>query len=80
MKRPVHLFHGDSNSCKSYLAALTGKSLYETDSVKSLGDVPDTLTQDIIVIGNRWECSLEDIIPRLFGDCEIIEVKFTKTD
>lgn len=77
-KRPVHIFYGDSNACKSYIAALTGKRVYETDLVTKEEDLPKILTEDIIVIGNRWECSLDVIKPRLFGDCEIIEVCFKK--
>ena len=75
-KRPVHIFHGDSNSCKSHLAALTGRTIFETDSVPSKEHLPKVLTQEIIVVGNRWKCDLQDIKHRLFGECEIIEVSF----
>ncbi len=40
--------------------------------------LPKTLTQEIIVVGNRWKCDLEDIKDRLFGECEIIEVCFKR--
>jgi len=75
-QRPVHIFYGDSNSCKSYLAVLTGKTIYETDSVTKMEDVPECLTQDIIVIGNRWLCDIEEIKNRLYGVPMIIEVDF----
>jgi hypothetical protein len=81
--RPVHIFYGDSNTCKSYIAALTGKAVYETDMVTCIEDVPTPLTQDIIVIGNRWKCEVGDIKERIFGISSdnpptIIEVSFKK--
>ena len=77
-KRPVHIFKGDSNTCKSYLASLTGKTLFETDSVKSFEELPNVLTEDIIVVGNRWECDIEQLKTKVFGDSAIILVNFSK--
>ena len=72
------MFIGDSNTCKSYLAALTGKTVFETDSVACMEDIPTTLGQDIIVVGNRWTGDIKDIVGRLVGDLEVIKVEFSK--
>lgn len=77
-KRPVHIFMGDSNSCKSYLASLTGKAVFETDSVNGIDELPKVLTQDIIVVGNRWKCDIEELKKLIFGDAETITVTFSK--
>ena len=77
-KRPVHIFKGESNTCKSYLAALTGKSLFETDSIESFEDLPRVLTEDIIVVGNRWTCDIDQLKTKVFGDSDIIIVNFSK--
>lgn len=75
--RLVHIFLGDSNLGKSYIAALTDKDLFETDSVRSIEDLPDQLGQDIIVIGNRFDVCLGDIEPRLVGNPEVVIVEFS---
>ena len=77
-KRPVLVFYGDSNSMKSHVAALTGKSVYETDHELGKGSLPDTIVQDIVVIGNKYQVDLDDIKSRLV-DCEVIEVNFKRT-
>lgn len=74
--RPVHIFSGDSNTCKSHIAALTGKSIFETDSISNLSELPEVITQDIVVIGSRWVCPVEDITSRLFGSVKVIYVEF----
>jgi len=76
-KRPVHIFYGDSNLCKSHIAALTGKSVLETDSLEN-GNIPVSIINDIIVIGNKHKISKEEVISNLFGDCEVILVEFKK--
>jgi hypothetical protein len=66
IKRPVHIFIGDSNTCKSTLAALTGKEILETDYT-GINDLPKIITEDIIVVGNKFNINIEtDIIPRIF--------------
>ena len=77
-KRPVLVFYGDSNSMKSHLAALTGKSVYETDYELGKGSLPYIIVQDIVVIGNKYQVDLEDIKSRLLN-CEVIEVNFKRT-
>lgn len=74
--RLVHIFYGGSNLGKSHIAALTGKTVFETDSVSSLDEVPQTLPHDIIVIGNRWKCSVADIQERIITPCSIVSVSF----
>lgn len=78
-KRPVLIFYGDSNCMKSHLAALSGKVVFETDYEIGKTNLPDVITEDIIVIGNKYKVDIEDIKSRL-TNCEIIEVKFTKTE
>lgn len=78
--RLVHIFTGGSNLGKSYLAALSGKSVYETDTIKCESDLPDTLPHDIIVVGNRWKCDVSLITSRVIQPCEIVHVNFSKED
>ena len=73
-RRPVYIFRGASNLGKSHLASLTGKSVFETDSVKNAKELPETITADIIVVGNRWEVT--DITSRIYGDAKIINIDF----
>jgi len=77
-KRPVLVFYGDSNSMKSHVAALTGKSVYETDYELSKGKLPSEIIEDIVVVGNKYQVDLDDIKSRLV-DCEVIEVNFKRT-
>lgn len=78
IKRPVHIFIGDSNSCKSTIAALTGKNILETDFT-GVNDLPEIITEDIIVVGNKFNINIEtDIIPRIFDleNSQVIIVNF----
>ncbi len=34
------------------------------------------LTQDIIVIGNRWQCAVDEVTKRLYGQCKVVVVSF----
>lgn len=77
-KRPVLIFYGDSNAMKSHIAALSGKSVYETDYELSKDNLPEAIVQDIIVIGNKYPVDLDDVKSRLYN-CEIIEVNFKRT-
>lgn len=74
-KRPVWIFKGDSNSGKSFLSHLViGKSVYETDSSSILKEI---ITEDIIVLGNKYKFSIEEIENKIFGEHESIIVDFT---
>lgn len=75
-KRPVWIFVGDSASGKSYLSDKIAEPMtkFETDSVKE--DLPKVITEDIVVLGNKHGFAVDDIIPRLFGECEVIIVDF----
>ena len=75
-KRPVLIFYGDSNAMKSHIAALTGKTVFETDYEFKKG-MPDFIDSDIVVIGNKYKIDIEDVKGRL-GDVEIIEVNFKR--
>lgn len=73
-KRIVYVFKGASGLGKSSLAfALKGKSVYETDSSDML---PDEITADVIVIGNRGGFTLEEVRERVYGDAKIVLVSF----
>jgi hypothetical protein len=78
IKRPVHIFIGDSNSCKSTIAALTGKSILETDFT-GVNDLPEIITEDIIVVGNKFIVDVnKDIIPKIFDleNSQVVLVNF----
>ena len=72
-RRPVWIFMGESNSGKSFIASKTGLNVYETDKSETL---PDVITQDIIVLGNKHKFTVEDIKKRLFGEYELCVVNF----
>jgi hypothetical protein len=54
----VWIFRGDSNLGKSYLAHCSDLSVFETDAHSTL---PHNITEDIIVLGNKYCHSLNDI-------------------
>lgn len=79
-KRPVWIFKGDSVLGKSYLAGIISNSgrtkiVYETDSYKTL---TKEIEADIIVVGNKYNHSLEEIESKIKGEHEIIYVDFSK--
>ncbi len=71
--RPVWIFIGDSNMGKSFIASHTDLSVYETDSCQTLKDV---IYDDIIVLGNKYNFSIEDIKNKLVASPEICIVNF----
>lgn len=78
IKRPVHIFIGDSNACKSTLAALTGREILETDYT-GINDLPEVITADIIVVGNKFTIDVnKDIIPKIFDleNSQVVIVNF----
>ena len=79
-KRPVWIFKGDSALGKSYLAGIIAnsdrmKTVYETDAHEELTDISH---EDIIVIGNKYNYSVEDVMHHIQGDFEPIIVDFSK--
>ncbi len=73
-KKPVWIFQGDSNLGKSFIAhKLSGMKIFETDAYQQL---PDIIDADIIVIGNKYKHSKNDILSQISG--EIINVDFSK--
>lgn len=79
-KRPVWIFKGDSGLGKSYIAGIIANSdrakiVYETDSHEEL----DSIEADIIVVGNKYNHSLEEIESKIKSEHEIIYVDFSKT-
>lgn len=77
-KRPVWVFSGDSALGKSHLAALLrGKTVLETDSLKD-GKLPEVITEDVVVVGNKHTIDMKELHCKLFGDPKVIEVKFSE--
>lgn len=77
-KRPVWVFSGDSALGKSHLAALLrGKTVLETDSLKA-GKLPEIITEDVVVVGNKHTIDMKELHSKLFGDLKVIEVKFSE--
>lgn len=75
-KRPVWIFKGCSGLGKTSLAIqLENKDVYDTDISSKL---PECITESIVVLGNKYGHTLEDIKTRLFGNPEIILVDFSK--
>lgn len=78
-KRPVWIFRGDSALGKSYLSGIIQNSdrmkiVYETDAHEELEDID----ADIIVVGNKYNHSIEEITQKIKGEHEIILVDFSK--
>ena len=61
-KRPVFIFNGESALYKSTLANNTSYNVYETDKSKEL---PEYIDEDIIVIGKRFEFTIEEVVKRI---------------
>lgn len=79
-KRPVWIFKGNSGLGKSYIAGIIAnsdrmKTVYETDAHEELG----VIEADIIVVGNKYNHSLEEIESKIKGEHEIIYVDFSKS-
>ena len=75
-KRPVWIFKGYSGLGKTSLAIqLENEDVYDTDISSKL---PECITESIVVLGNKYGHTLEDIKTRLFGNPEIILVDFSK--
>ena len=78
-KRPVWIFKGASGLGESYLAGIIGRvkecdNIYETDSSEILENIEHA---DIIVIGNKYNHTVEDVLPHIQGEIEPILVDFT---
>lgn len=75
--QPIWIFRGDSFLGKSYLATFiaSDKTIYETDISNIL---PSKLNYDVIVLGNKYKFSKEDLEERISNDREIIYVNFSK--
>lgn len=72
--RPVWIFKGKSNAGKSFLASkLNDLEVYETDSNANL---PTLITASIVVLGNKYNHSIDDIKTKLFGEVEVQIVEF----
>lgn len=73
-KRPIWIFKGNSGLGKSFIANhLEGLKVLETDSCEYL---QDEITEDIIVLGNKYPYTIEEIDNRIFGEHEIHIVEF----
>nr|DAQ56215.1 MAG TPA: Fructokinase [Caudoviricetes sp.] len=78
-KRPVWIFKGNSGLGKSYIAGIIAnsgrmKTVYETDAHEEL----NFIEADIIVVGNKYDHSIEEIEQKIKGEHETIVVDFSK--
>jgi hypothetical protein len=72
--RPVWIFIGKSGLGKSFLAHQTDLNVFETDAYEIL---PEKITADIIVKGNKYPHTLEELKSRIvLSDQEPIMVNF----
>ncbi|MBR3280785.1 MAG: hypothetical protein IKI57_02905 [Clostridia bacterium] len=80
-KRPVWIFEGESALGKSYLSSMLANgsncTKYETDQSPIL---PETITEDMIIVGRKYHFSLKDIKERIYGEHEAIIVSFEKDE
>ena len=82
IKRKVYIFKGPSTIGKTFLAANlldANLSVFETDSEEAL---PEEILEDIIVLGNKHNYSLEEVKERVFAkeESDIIVVDFSFAD
>lgn len=77
--RPVWIIRGQSGLGKSYLTSMlfnnSNLTIYETDSNSKLADI---ICEDIIVVGNKYNFSIEDIEKNIYGEHESIIISFDK--
>lgn len=74
--RPTYIFEGSSNLGKSTLARKTEDLIvYETDSSETL---PELIRADIIVKGNKYNHTTEDIITACPDNTKVILCAFTE--
>ena len=77
--RPVWIVKGQSGLGKSYLTSILSNNsnltIYETDSNSKLADI---ICEDIIVIGNKHDFSIEEIEGKIYGRHESIIINFDK--
>lgn len=76
-KRPVYIFTGPSAIGKSTMASMLDRTVYETDRALCL---PEVIAADIVVCGNKYPHTIEDIELRLFGSPDVIVVRFDRAD
>ncbi|MDK0621495.1 hypothetical protein P5E90_11695 [Clostridium perfringens] len=72
--RPVWIFTGESGTGKSFIASgIVDIDVYETDRSETL---PNEIEEQIIVLGKKYDFSIEDIENRIVGDHELHIVEF----
>ena len=77
IRRKVWIFKGDSGAGKSFLASkLDSLSVFETDAHNEL---PKTISEDVIVLGNKYDYSLENVKAKIFeaDSTDIVVVDFS---
>lgn len=73
--RQVYIITGPSGVGKSFIAhQLKDLSVYETDYQDIL---PGTIIENVVVIGNKYKFSVDDVKSRLFGNPDVHIVNFT---
>ena len=77
IKRKVWIFKGNSGTGKSFLSNKIDLEKYETDSSQIL---PNIITQDIVIVGNKFDFKIEDVKERIFNNenTSIIIVNFSE--
>lgn len=69
-KRVVYIFKGQSGVGKSYIASnLSNMDIYETDSSDKL---PDNIYANVVVLGNKYDYTIDDVKHRLFGEVNVV--------
>lgn len=64
--RPVWIFRGPSGTGKTFIGAALDDEIevYETDSASKL---PDVITATVVIIGNRYDYNIGEVIHKLWG-------------
>jgi hypothetical protein len=71
----VYIFNGDKYTGKRYIAnKIKNMSIYETDSNYIL---PNNLKENVIIIGNKYKFTINDIMSKYKGNNIFINVEFS---
>lgn len=75
--RPVYIVYGKSGVGKSSIFnELEGSSLYSLYETDCSDTLPEVITQNIVILGNKHGYSIEDVKAHLFGEPEVHLIHF----
>ena len=77
-KRPVYVVCGESGLGKSSVTSRLNRNIYSVYETDTSEELPDYITADVIVLGNKYKHTLADVKSKLFGNPKVVTVRFTE--